>query len=165
MSVAMLLLHATDIRQVALILRFGLFTGRGRSPFVAWDAAGRAYVERIIRGQGGKGWAMGLVAFEVGSDRARRAEDPAGVGIEVMPAVAEARPALPPELLRALEAVEPQGPGIARMFREWEREAALVYVPASAIERARTCAENARLVARGLMSAGDLARLENGLTG
>jgi hypothetical protein len=60
-------------------------------------------------------------------------------------------PILPSPLLEDLAMILPQGPGIARAFREWHREEKLVWVPPSHLDRSATLRVNEALVEGGLL--------------
>jgi hypothetical protein len=50
-----------------------------------------------------------------------------------------------------LAMILPQGPGIARAFREWHREEKLVWLPPSHLDRSATLRVNEALVGGGLL--------------
>jgi hypothetical protein len=58
------LLHATDLRQVPLILTYGLFSGIGRAPLAIGNERGRAYTREIVVRQGRKGGPGIVRAFQ-----------------------------------------------------------------------------------------------------
>lgn len=137
----MRLLHASDVRQIALIAQFGLYSGRGRAPLARAGEAGEAYVERIVRQQTDKGWPVAALVFEASSNVVVPAEDPPGVGVSI---VRSAAGPPPNGLLTRLEDILPQGPAIARHFREWAAGGTLVHL-------GRTCLNiSATLIFNGL---------------
>ncbi len=148
----MRVLHATDIRQIPLIARHGLFAGARRSACVPDTPAGRVYVERIVAEQGRRGWPMAVLAFAVAEDEVAPADDPYGVGLAL------ARPALglPPRLLERVQTIEPQGRRIASAFREWEQGHGLCWLAPDRLDREATLEVNAALRDQGLLSPGNL---------
>ena len=148
----MRVLHATDIRHVPLIVRFGLFAGARRSACVPDSPGGHAYVERILAEQGRRGWPMAVLAFEVNEDEVAPADDPYGVGLALV------RPALglPPRLLERVQTIEPQGRRIASAFREWEQGHGLCWLAPDRLDREATLEVNAALRNQGLLSPGNL---------
>ncbi len=112
----MIFLHTTDLRQVPIILTYGLFSGVGRAPLAIGDERGKAYSRQIVVRQLRKGWEVVVLVFDIPATWVREAEEPAGVGFDLVPSFPP--PILPSPLLEALAMVLPQGPGIARAFRE-----------------------------------------------
>jgi mono/diheme cytochrome c family protein len=148
----MRVLHATDIRQIPLILRHGLFAGGRRSACVPDTPGGRAYVERIVGEQTRRGWPMAALAFEVAEDEVAPADDPYGIGL----ALARRARGLPPRLLARVQAIEPQGRRIASALQEWERGRELCWLEPDRLDREATLALNAALRDQGLLSPGNL---------
>jgi hypothetical protein len=155
---AVTLLHATDVRQVPLIAAYGLFSGMGRAPLAVGDARGKAYTRQIVTRQRRKGWEIVVLVFDIPGAWVRPAEEPAGVGFDLVEALASA--AVPPTLLEALATILPQGPRIVRAFVEWQREGILVRLPPAHLDRAATLRENAALVEGRVMPPPVLADLE-----
>ncbi|MFQ5658061.1 MAG: hypothetical protein ACE5G5_11005 [Candidatus Methylomirabilales bacterium] len=150
-------LHATDLRQVPLILRYGLYSGTGRAPLAIGGARGEAYTHQIVSRQLRKGWEVVVLVFRIPASWAREADEPAGVGLEVVPGHP---PPIPPStLLEELSTILPQGPGIVRAFKEWHREGKLVWLPPSHLDRSATLEVNGALVDMGLLPTSILARL------
>jgi mono/diheme cytochrome c family protein len=155
----MRVLHATDIRQIPLILRHGLFAGAGRAACVPDTPAGRAYVERIVADQGRRGWPMAAVAFEVAEAEVTPAEDPNGIGL----ALASRAPGLPPRLLDRVQAIGPQGRRIASSLEEWERGHALHWLDPARLDRRATLEVNAALRDGGPLPPGTFAAVRRAL--
>ena len=144
--------HATDIRQVPLIVRHGLFVGARRAACVPDTPAGRAYVERVVAEQGRRGWPMAVLAFEVAEGEVAPADDPYGVGL----ALTRRAAGLPPRLPDRVQAIEPQGRRIAAAFQEWERDQALCWLDPARLDRQATLEANAWLGERGVAPSGHL---------
>lgn len=155
---AVTVLHATDLRQVPLILAHGLYSGIGRAPLAIGDDRGRAYTRQLVARQQRKGWQIVVLVFVVPRRALRVAAEPAGVGMDVLPA--PSRPRLPPGLLEELAMILPQGPRIVRAFVEWHREGRLVRLPPASLDRSATLGENGALVMAGHLSASTLGDLE-----
>ena len=81
----MIFLHATDLRQVPFILTFGLFSGIGRAPLAIGDEKGKAYTRQIVARQHRKGWEIVVLVFDIPATWATEAEEPAGVGFDLVP--------------------------------------------------------------------------------
>lgn len=152
------LLHATDLRQVPLILAYGLFSGIGRAPLAIGDERGKAYTREIVARQGRKGWEIVVLVFDIPAPWAKEAEEPAGVGFDLVPSLPP--PTLPPRLLEGLATILPQGPGIVRAFKEWHREGRLVRLPPAYLERPATLKVNEALVEAGSLAVPTVAALE-----
>ena len=74
-SLAVTLLHATDLRHVPLILTYGLFSGIDRAPLASGDERGKAYTREIVARQGRKGWEIIIVAFDIPAAWTTEAEE------------------------------------------------------------------------------------------
>ena len=148
----MRVLHVTDIRQIPLIVRHGLFAGARRSACVPETPGGRAYVERIVGEQTRRGWPMAALAFEVAEDEVAPAEDPYGIGL----ALTRRARGLPPRLLARVQTIEPQGRRIATALQEWERGHGLCWLEPDRLDREATLALNTALRDQGLLSPGNL---------
>ncbi|MEE8503676.1 MAG: hypothetical protein V3T26_04390, partial [candidate division NC10 bacterium] len=151
-------LHATDLRQVPFILTFGLFSGIGRAPLAIGDEKGKAYTRQIVARQLRKGWEIVVLGFDIPATWATEAEEPAGVGFDLVPS--HQPPTLPPPLLEELATILPQGPGIVRAFVEWHREGRLVWLAPNHLDRSATLRVNETLVEVGILPASTLAELE-----
>ncbi len=156
----MRVLHATDIRQIPLIVRHGLFAGARRSACVPDTPAGRAYVERIVSEQTRRGWPMAALAFEVAEDEVAPADDPYGIGL----ALTRRARGLPPRLLARVQTVEPQGRRIASALEEWERGHGLCWLEPERLDREATLEVNTALRDQGLLSPGNLEATRRALT-
>ena len=150
-SPAVTLLHATDLRHVPLILTYGLFSGIGRAPLASGDERGKAYTREIVARQGRKGWEIVILAFDVPAAWTTEAEEPAGVGFDLVPPLPP--PTLPPRLLEGLAMILPQGPGIVRAFTDWHREGRLIRLPPAYLDRLATLRINEGLVEARLLPA------------
>jgi mono/diheme cytochrome c family protein len=148
----MRVLHATDIRHIPLIVRYGLFAGARSSACVPDDSRGRAYVERLVSEQARRGCPMAVLVFEVPAAEVTPADDPYGVGL----ALTQRAPGLPPRLLGRIEAVEPQGRRVASAFREWERGHGLCWLDPARLDRQATLDLNRDLQDRGILPQGNL---------
>jgi hypothetical protein len=157
-SPAATLLHATDLRHVPFILTYGLFSGIGRAPLASGCERGRAYTREIVARQGRKGWEIVILTFDVPAAWATEAEEPAGVGFNLVPPLPP--PTLPPRLLEGLATILPQGPGIVRAFTEWHREGRLVGLPPVYLDRLATLKVNERLVTARLLPASTVSVLD-----
>jgi hypothetical protein len=142
-------LHATDLRQVPFILAYGLFSGIGRAPLAIGDEKGEGYARQIVVRQLRKGWEIVVLVFDIPAAWAKEAEEPAGIGFDVRPSLSP--PMLPPPLLEELDMILPQGPGIARAFREWHREGKLVWLPPAHLDHSATVKVNETLAEAGLL--------------
>jgi hypothetical protein len=142
-------LHATDLRQVPFIVTYGLFSGIGRAPLAIGDEKGEGYTRQIVVRQLRKGWEIVVLVFDIPAAWAKEAEEPAGVGFDVVPSLPP--PMLPPRLLEELAMILPQGPAIGRAFREWHREGKLVWLPPAHLDRSATLKVNEALVEAGLL--------------
>ncbi len=145
----MIFLHATDLRQAPFIVTYGLFSGIGRAPLAIGDEKGKAYARQIVVRQIRKGWEVVVLAFDIPAAWAKEAQEPSGIGFDVVPSFP--LPMLPPPLLEDLAMILPQGPGIVRAFREWHREGRLVWLPPARLDRAATVTVNETLVGVGLL--------------
>lgn len=152
-------LHATDLRQVAFILAYGLFSGVGRAPLAIGDAKGKAYTRQIVVRQLRKGWEVVVLVFDIPGTWAREADEPAGVGFDMIPPVPP--PPLSPSLLEELATILPQGPGIVRAFSEWQKAGTLVWLPPAHLDRPATRRMNETLVEAGLLPLPTLAGLQD----
>ena len=148
----MRVLHATDIRHIPLIVRYGLFAGARRSACVPDNPGGHAYVERLVSEQGRRGWPMAVLAFEVPEAEVTPADDPHGVGL----ALTQRASGLPPRLLGRIEAIEPQGRRVASAFREWEGGHGLCWLDPARLDRQATLEFNKDLQDRGVLPRGNL---------
>jgi hypothetical protein len=153
-----MLLHATDVRHVPLILTYGLFSGIGRAPLASGGERGKAYTREIVARQCRKGWEIVILAFDVPTAWTTEAEEPAGVGFDLMPPLRP--PTLPPRLLEGLAAILPQGPAIVRAFTEWHREGRLVRLPPIYLDRLATLGVNEGLVEAGVLPASTVSVLD-----
>lgn len=150
--------HATDLRQVPLILTYGLYSGAGRAPLATGDARGEAYTRQIVSRQLRKGWEVVVLVFRIPASWTKGAEEPAGVGLDLVPSPPIPNP--PKPLLEQLAAILPQGPGIVRAFMEWNQGGKLVWLPPSYLDRSATLEVNRALVQTHFLTASILARLE-----
>lgn len=157
-SPAVTLLHATDLRHVPLILAYGLFSGIGRAPLASGGERGKAYTREIVARQGRKGWEIVILAFDVPAAWTTEAEEPAGVGFDLVPPLPP--PTLPPRLLEGLATILPQGPAIVRAFTEWHREGRLVRLPPVYLDRLASLRVNEGLVEAGLLPASTVSVLD-----
>ncbi len=80
-------LHATDLRQVPLILAYGLFSGTGRAPPAMYEERGKAYTRQIVVHQPRKGWEIVVLVFDIPTAWRTAAEEPAGVGFDLVPSL------------------------------------------------------------------------------
>jgi len=151
-------LHSTDLRQVPFILAYGLFSGFGRAPLAIGDEKGEGYARQIVVRQLRKGWEIVVLVFDIPAAWAKEAEEPAGIGFDVVPSLPP--PMLPPPLLTELAMILPQGPGIVRAFREWHREGKLVWLPPAHLDRSATVKVNETLVEAGLLPESVLVALK-----
>lgn len=151
-------LHATDLRQVPFILAYGLFSGIGRAPLAIGNEKGEGYARQIVVRQLRKGWEIAVLVFDIPAAWAKEAEEPAGVGFDVVPFLPP--PMLPSPLLKELAMILPQGPGIVRAFREWHRERKLVWLPPAHVDRSATVRVNETLVEAGLLPEAILVALK-----
>ncbi len=154
----MTFLHATDLRHVPFIFAYGLFSGIGRAPLAIGDDRGKAYTRQIVVRQLRKGWQIVVLVFDIPAAWAKEAEEPAGVGFDLVVPVPP--PELPPTLLEELASILPQGPGIVRAFSQWHNEGTLVWLPSEYVDRTATLTMNEGLVEGGLLPASTLAGLE-----
>ena len=150
-------LHATDLRQVPLIVKYGLFSGTRRAPLAIADERGKAYTRQIVSRQLRKGWDVVILVFDVPGGWTEKAEEPAGVGFDL--ATVFSSPTLPLSLLEELRAILPQGPGIVRAFVEWQKEGKLVRLPPAYLDRSTTLRVNEALVDAQFLSESTLAGL------
>lgn len=146
----MRLLHASDVRQIPLIAQFGLYSGRGRAPLARADEAGEAYIERIVRQQTDKGWPVAVLVFEASSNVVVPAEDPPGIGVSI---VRSAAVPPPEDLLTRLADIAPQGPAIARHFREWAAVGTLVHLDRTSLNISATLMFNGLWRDKGILPA------------
>lgn len=151
-------LHATDLRHVPLILSYGLFSGIGRAPLAIGDEKGNAYTCQIVVRQLRKGWEIVVLVFDIPATWANEAEEPAGVGFDLVARLPP--PNLAPSLLQELASILPQGPGIVRAFSGWQNEGTLVWLPPGHLDRVATIEVNTALVESGLLPAPILTGLE-----
>ncbi|MFQ5989197.1 MAG: hypothetical protein ACE5K9_04700 [Candidatus Methylomirabilales bacterium] len=150
-------LHATDLRQVPLIVKYGLFSGTSRAPLAIGDERGKAYTRQIVSRQLRKGWEVVILVFDVPAAWTKEAEEPAGVGFDLAPVLSS--PTLPLSLLEELRAILPQGPGIVRALVQWQQEGNLVRLPPAYLDRSTTLSMNEVLVEAQFLPTSSLAGL------